>query len=203
MLRKLCISFHNTPFQHALRKLWEVGGDNINDRNLVLLSGFASCKERCLLHGWKAWVGNVNFFQRDIILLWIKADYVLNLDESDWEHKKTKCRLLGMHNIVLWYRENHTKVFSIECLWFRPLSCICVPTTISTRSMATSSSSSSSTKAPSMSTSHGSPGMPTATVSPPGSYTPPPGPVPTTTTQLQQVSFYLCSLTSYNDVGLK
>ena len=58
-------------------------------------------------------------------------------------------------------------------------------TAIATSSMAISSSSSSSTKAPSMSTSHGSPGMPTATVSPPGSYTPPPGPVPTTTTQLQ------------------
>ncbi len=63
-------------------------------------------------------------------------------------------------------------------------------TTISTTSSITfgptssssSSSSSSSTKAPAMSTPHDHPGTPTATVSPPGSYTPSPIPVPTSTT---------------------
>jgi hypothetical protein len=55
-----------------------------------------------------------------------------------------------------------------------------------TTSMAISSSSSSNTKAPATSTHYSSPGTPTATVSPPGSYTPPPVPVPTTTTAHNQ-----------------
>ena len=59
-----------------------------------------------------------------------------------------------------------------------------------------SSSSSSNTKAPSMSTSHGSPGRPTATVSPPASYTPSP-----TFTQLQPSRSYQPTQTVHSTPG--